>query len=180
MKKIIKLIIEIGNDQLTSRISVKSFLISFFLKPSFRIMLNYRLGKYLIASKNIFVRLIGKYFNYRLVSIRSCYFSYSAIIGKKLKLPHPIGIVIGEGTIIKDNVTIFQQVTLGSHGKKSKKREYPIIENGVKIYAGAKILGNITIGENSIIGANSVVLENIPANSIAVGIPAKIKKKSYE
>lgn len=58
-----------------------------------------------------------------------------------MKLPHPIGIVIGDGVIIKDNVMVFQQVTFGSHGRKEKEMRYPIIESGVKIYAGAKIIG---------------------------------------
>jgi serine O-acetyltransferase len=98
-------------------------------------------------------------------------------IGKNIKLPHPLGIVIGAGVVIKDNVTIFQQVTLGGKGG-FHKLDYPIIENNVIIYAGAKILGSVTIGQNSIIGANSVVLSDIPPDSVAVGVPARILKIS--
>jgi serine O-acetyltransferase len=70
--------------------------------------------------------------------------------------------------------------TLGSHGKPNEPLSYPVIENNVKIFAGAKVFGNIRIGENSIIGANAVVNKNVPPNSVAIGIPAKIKKKKTE
>jgi len=89
-------------------------------------------------------------------------------------MPHPIGVIIGDGVVIKDNVMIFQQVTLGSHGKRTEEMRYPVIESGVKIYAGAKIIGGVTIGENAIIGANSVVNVDVPAGATAVGIPCKI------
>ena len=90
---------------------------------------------------------------------------------------HPIGIVIGDGVIIKDNVTIFQQVTLGSHGKKGESFSYPIVEEGAKIYAGAKIIGGVVIGKKAIVGANAVVNINVPDHALAVGIPCKIIEK---
>ncbi|NLY03384.1 MAG: serine O-acetyltransferase, partial [Campylobacter sp.] len=77
---------------------------------------------------------------------------------------------------IGDDVLLYQGVTLGGVNLDKGKR-HPTIENGVVIGAGAKILGNITIGENSKIGANSVVVKNVPKNSTAVGIPAKILGK---
>lgn len=73
-----------------------------------------------------------------------------------------------------NDVTIYQQVTIGSHGKKGCDRGYPIIGNKVRIYAGAKILGAIKIGDNVIIGANSVVLKDVPANTTVAGVPARI------
>ncbi len=100
-----------------------------------------------------------------------------AQIGRRVFIDHGIGVVIGETTIIGDDVLIYQQVTLGgvslSHGKR-----HPTIQNGVVIGAGAKVLGNITIGANSKIGANSVVVKDVPPNSTAVGIPAKVVTKS--
>ncbi len=72
---------------------------------------------------------------------------------------------------------IFQQATLGSHGKKTEEMSYPIIESGVKIYAEAKIIGGVTVGENAIIGTNAVVNIDVPTGSIAVGIPCKIINK---
>ena len=77
---------------------------------------------------------------------------------------------------MKNNVKIWQQVTLGGRGNQSEKIEYPIIEENVKIFAGAKILGGVVIGKNAVIGANSVVLRNVPENCLAVGVPAEIKK----
>jgi len=97
----------------------------------------------------------------------------AATIGQRVFIDHAVGVVIGETTIIGDDVLIYQQVTLGgvslSHGKR-----HPTIENNVVIGAGAKVLGNITIGEHSRIGANSVVLRDVPPHSTAVGIPARV------
>lgn len=168
---------EIKNDIPNVQITMKSFFINYFYNPRFRVLLNHRLGKLFHNSKYLLIRQLGNYYKYKLISKRGCDISYNAVIGKNLRLPHPIGIVIGEGVVIKDNVMIFQQVTFGSHGKKGLENKYPVIENGVKIFAGAKIIGGITIGENAIIGANSVVLDDVPANSTVVGIPAKIIKK---
>ncbi|MFT5672984.1 MAG: serine O-acetyltransferase [Polaribacter sp.] len=93
-----------------------------------------------------------------------------AEIGDSFFIDHATGIVIGETTIIKDNVQIFQGVTLGGiQVKKSlaATKRHPIIENGVVIYANATILGGaVVIGENSVIGANVCITESIPENSI--------------
>ena len=86
-----------------------------------------------------------------------------------------MGVVIGETTIIKDDVKMYHGVTLGGRGNESGKR-HPTIGSNVEIGAGAKVLGAIEIGDNVRIGANSVVLQNVPSNRIAVGIPAKIKE----
>lgn len=169
---------DIKNDLLGKNKGYKNFLASYLYSPRFRVLLNHRLGKFFFKSNNFLSRQIGSYYKTRLVSKRSCDFSYNAHLGKGCKMPHPIGIVIGDGVVIKDNVMIFQQVTLGSHGKKgSKTKEYPIIRSGVKIFTGAKIIGGITIGKNAIVGANAVVNINVPPNSIAVGIPCRIIKK---
>ncbi|MBW7452540.1 hypothetical protein K0U00_00605 [Paenibacillus sepulcri] len=109
-----------------------------------------------------------------------CHISERSKIGRNLKMPHPTGVVIGEDVMIGDNVTIFQQVTLGSHGKPGLSRSYPIIEDHVTIYAGAKIIGNVTIGRNAVIGANAVVTKDVPPNAVAVGVPAKIIEKRVD
>ncbi len=102
-----------------------------------------------------------------------------AKIGENVFIDHGIGVVIGETTIIGDNVTIYQGVTLGGVSLNPGKR-HPTIENDVTIGAGAKILGNITIGKESRIGANSVVVKDVPPYSTVVGIPGKvIKRKDY-
>ena len=97
-------------------------------------------------------------------------------IGKGLFIDHGMGVVIGETSVLGDNVTLFQGVTLGGTGKQRGKR-HPNIGNNVVIGTGAKILGNITIGDNSYVGANAVVIKDVPANSTVVGIPGRITKQ---
>lgn len=96
-----------------------------------------------------------------------------AQIGKRLFIDHGMGVVVGETTIIGDEVTIYQGVTLGGTGKEQGKR-HPTIGNGVVIGAGSRVLGNIHIGNNSRIGAGSVVLRSIPDDSTVVGVPGHI------
>ena len=96
-----------------------------------------------------------------------------AEIGRRLFIDHGMGVVIGETTIVGDDVTLYQGVTLGGTGKEKGKR-HPTIENNVSIGAGARILGNITIGENCRVGAGSVVLRSVPENSTIVGVPGHI------
>lgn len=97
----------------------------------------------------------------------------AAEIGRRLFIDHGMGVVIGETSIVGDDVTIYQGVTLGGTGKEHGKR-HPTIGNGVAIGAGAKVLGNISVGDNSRIGAGSVVLRSVPENSTVVGVPAHV------
>ena len=99
-----------------------------------------------------------------------------ATIGKGLMIDHGMGVVIGETAEIGDNCTIYQGVTLGGTGKDLGKR-HPTLGNNVMIGAGAKVLGPMYIGDNSKVAANAVVLTEIPENSTAVGIPAKVVKR---
>ena len=99
-----------------------------------------------------------------------------ATIGKGLVIDHGMGVVIGETTEIGDNCTIYQGVTLGGTGKDVGKR-HPTLGDNVLVGAGAKVLGPIMIDSNSKIAANAVVLKDIPENSTAVGIPARIARQ---
>ena len=99
-----------------------------------------------------------------------------ATIGKGLVIDHGMGVVIGETTIIGDNCTLYQGVTLGGTGKDTGKR-HPTLGNNVLVGAGAKVLGPITIENNCKVAANAVVLKEIPENSTAVGIPAKVVRR---
>ena len=96
-----------------------------------------------------------------------------AKIGKRLVIDHGMDIVIGETAEIGDDCLMYHGVTLGGTGKDTGKR-HPTIGNNVLISTGAKVLGPITVGDNSRIAANAVVLKEIPENSTAVGIPAKV------
>lgn len=167
---------EISGDLLPHS-NLKNFLSSYLFSARFRVLLNHRIGKF-FSKRNFFLfKQIAAWYKIRLITKRGCDISYNSFIGKNVKMPHPIGIVIGDGVIIKNNVKIFQQVTFGSHGKKGETLSYPTIEENATIYAGAKIIGSIVIGKNAVIGANSVVNIDVPANSLAVGIPCKIVNK---
>ena len=96
-----------------------------------------------------------------------------ATIGKRLVIDHGMGLVIGETAEIGDDCLIYHGVTLGGTGKDVGKR-HPTIGNNVLIGTGAKVLGPFRVGDNSRIAANSVVLTEIPPNSTAVGVPAKV------
>ncbi len=143
------------------------------LYPSFRVMLSYRK-----AHKKY---LKGQYFRARKISQKAARktgieIHPGAVIGKGFFIDHGSGVIIGETTIIGDNVTLYQGVTLGGTGKESGKR-HPTLCDNVMVSAGAKIIGSFTIGENSKIGAGSVVLEEVPPNCTVVGVPGRIVKR---
>ena len=146
----------------------------FLLYPSIHAVIHHKISHILYKKKIIFLA--------RLISQISRFFTGIEIhpgaqIEKHLFMDHGMGIVIGETSIIGENVTIYHGVTLGGVSLDKGKR-HPTIGNNVIIGAGAKVLGNITIGDNSKIGANSVILKDIPKDSVAVGVPGKIITKS--
>lgn len=99
-----------------------------------------------------------------------------AVIGKGLFIDHGMGVIIGETTVIGDNCTLYQGVTLGGTGKEKGKR-HPTLGNNVMVGSGAKVLGPFTVGDNSKIAAGAVVLSAVPPNSTCVGVPARIVKR---
>ncbi len=100
-----------------------------------------------------------------------------AKIGKGLFIDHGSGVVIGETAEIGDNCLIYQGVTLGGTGKEKGKR-HPTLGNNVMVGSGARVLGPFKVGDNAKIAANAVVLEEVPPNCTAVGVPAHIVKKN--
>ncbi len=100
-----------------------------------------------------------------------------ATIGQGFFIDHGMGVVIGETSEIGADVTIYHGVTLGGINTNKRKR-HPTIGDRVVIGAGAKVLGAITIGEDSRIGANAVVVKSVPPNSVVVGVPGQIVKRS--
>ena len=141
-----------------------------FLYPSFRVILRYRLAHKLFLKKHYF---LARWISQRGARKTGIEIHPGATIGKGLFIDHGSGVIIGETTIIGDNVTLYQGVTLGGTGKEQGKR-HPTLEDNVMVSAGAKILGSFTIGENSKIGAGSVVLEEVPPNCTVVGVPGRI------
>ena len=99
-----------------------------------------------------------------------------ATIGKGFFIDHGMGVVIGETTEIGNNCSIYQGVTLGGTGKDVGKR-HPTLGNNVMVGAGAKVLGPFTIGDNTKIAAGAVVLKEIPDESTAVGVPARVVRQ---
>lgn len=143
------------------------------LYPSFKVMLHYRLAHKLYLNGHYF---LARWISQRAVRKTGIEIHPGATIGKGLFIDHGSGVIIGETTVIGDNVTLYQGVTLGGTGKETGKR-HPTLEDNVMVSAGAKILGSFTIGENSKIGAGSVVLEEVPPNSTVVGVPGRVVKR---
>ena len=144
-----------------------------FLYPSFKVMLHYRLAHKLYLKGHYF---LARWVSQRGVRKTGIEIHPGAQIGKGFFVDHGNGVIIGETTVIGDNVTLYQGVTLGGTGKEQGKR-HPTIGNNVMISAGAKVLGSFTIGDNSKIGAGSVVLEEVPPGSTVVGVPGRVVKR---
>ena len=146
------------------------------LYPGFHVLVTHRAAHWLYRHKFFFTA--------RLISQLSRHFTGIEIhpgarIGRKLFIDHGMGIVFGETTEIGDNCTIDHGVTLGGTGKDTGKR-HPTLGNNVLIGAGAKVLGPVYIGDNVRVGAGSVVLQNLPANATAVGVPAEVVRVNHE
>jgi serine O-acetyltransferase len=97
-----------------------------------------------------------------------------ARIGRRFFIDHGMGVVIGETSEVGDDVLIYHGVTLGGRSSRTGKR-HPTVEDGVTIGTGARVLGPIVIGARSQIGANAVVVKDVPADSVAVGVPARVR-----
>lgn len=143
------------------------------LYPSFKVILRYRLAHKLYLKKHYF---LARWISQRAARKTGIEIHPGATIGKGLFIDHGSGVIIGETTVIGDNVTLYQGVTLGGTGKEQGKR-HPTLQDNVMVSAGAKILGSFTIGENSKIGAGSVVLEEVPPNCTVVGVPGRIVRR---
>ncbi len=146
------------------------------LYPSFKVMICYRRAHKLYQK--------GHYFWARLISQRAARktgieIHPGATIGKGFFIDHGTGVIIGETTVIGDNVTLYQGVTLGGTGKETGKR-HPTLEDNVMVSAGAKVIGSFTVGKNSKIGAGSVVIEEVPPNCTVVGVPGRVVRRNNE
>ncbi|MHB8154448.1 MAG: serine O-acetyltransferase EpsC [Candidatus Omnitrophota bacterium] len=153
--------------------AAKSFLEIILLYPGLHALIYYRLAHALYSMKLFFLA--------RLLSQVARFFTGIEIhpgakIGKRFFIDHGLGVVIGETTIVGDDVLLYQGSTLGGTGIVTGKR-HPTIGNNVVIGAGAKVLGNIIIGDNSYIGSNAVVIKDVPPNSTVVGVPGRITKQ---
>lgn len=137
-------------------------------------LLAYRVAHKLYVSKHYFPARLVSQIARRVTGIE---IHPGATIGKGLFIDHGMGVVIGETAEIGDECTIYQGVTLGGTGKDVGKR-HPTLHDNVMVGAGAKVLGPVEIGSNAKIAAGAVVLRDIPESSTAVGMPAKVVRKS--
>ena len=144
-----------------------------FLLPQLACLLIYRLSRYLFLKNFIIFSKLLRTLN---VILFSCDIQPEANILGGCFIGHTMGIVIGRQVEIDVGCIIFQGVTItpGTHpGEISSEPESLHIGKRVRIYAGAKIIGNLSIGSDVIIGANSVVLQSVPDGTTVVGIPAR-------
>lgn len=153
--------------------AARSFLEVLLLYQGLHAIILHRIAHFLYKIKLFFLARALSQFSRYMTGIE---IHPGAKIGKGFFIDHGMGVVIGETSIIGDNVLLYQGVTLGGTGLEKGKR-HPTIGNNVVIGGGAKVLGNITIGDNSYIGANAVVIKDVPPNSTVVGVPGRITKQ---
>jgi serine O-acetyltransferase len=141
-----------------------------FCYPGLQAIVLYRLAHWLLGmGLPFFPRLISQIARI----ITGIEIHPGATIGRRAFIDHGMGVVIGETTIVGDDVLIYQGVTLGGTGKETGKR-HPTLGHNVVVGAGAKVLGNIEIGSNVRIGAGSVVVKDVPPDCTVVGVPGRI------
>lgn len=146
----------------------------FFLYPGFKAIFWHRIAHKLYNKKHFF---LARWISQSVRNRTGIEIHPAAKIGKGLFIDHGGAVVIGETAEIGDDCTIYQGVTLGGTGLHKGKR-HPTLGNGVLVGAGAKILGPFKVGDNAKVAAGAVVLEPIPDNSTAVGVPARVVKKN--
>lgn len=144
--------------------------------PTLRAIRSYRLAHWFYVRKYY---TIARIISQRARNKTGIEIHPGATIGKGLFIDHGMGVVIGETAIIGDNCLLYQGVTLGGTGKDKGKR-HPTLGNNVLVGAGAKVLGPFTVGNNVKIAANAVVLNAIPDDCTAVGVPARIVRRKGE
>ena len=154
--------------------AARSFLEILLLYPGLRAIRMHRRAYWCYHHRLFF---LARYISQRAARKTGIEIHPAATIGRRFFIDHGTGVVIGETTIIGDDVTIYQGVTLGGTGKDVGKR-HPTIGNHVMIGAGAKVLGPFTVGDGSQIAAGAVVLDEIPPHCTAVGVPAQVIKQN--
>jgi serine O-acetyltransferase len=153
--------------------AARSFIEVLLLYQGLHALVSHRISHFFYNGRMFFVARLISQLSRHLTGIE---IHPGARIGKAFFIDHGMGVVIGETTIIGDNVLLYQGVTLGGTGLEKGKR-HPTIGDNVVIGGGAKVLGNITVGDNSYIGANAVVIKDVPPNSTVVGVPGRITKQ---
>ena len=150
--------------------AARSKLEIFLLYPGVHAVIYHRLAHWLYVHRRFFLARCVSQWNRFWTGIE---IHPGATIGHRLVIDHGMGIVIGETAEIGDDCLLYQGVTLGGTGKDQGKR-HPTLGNNVLVGSGAKVLGPFKVGDNARIAAGAVVLEEVPPNATAVGVPAQI------
>lgn len=156
--------------------AARSALEIFFLYPGVKALRMYRRANFFYRHN---FKFLARWISQRCVRKTGIEIHPAATIGKRLVIDHGVGVVIGETAIIGDDCLIYQGVTLGGTGKELGKR-HPTLGNNVMVGAGAKVLGPFKVGDNARIAAGAVVLAEVPENSTATGVPARVVKINGE
>ncbi|MEE1426686.1 MAG: serine O-acetyltransferase EpsC [Acutalibacteraceae bacterium] len=154
--------------------AARSTLEIFFLYPGLKAIRMHRRANWCYRRRMFF---LARWISQRAARKTGIEIHPAATIGRRFFIDHGTGVVIGETAVIGDDVMIYQGVTLGGTGKDTGKR-HPTIGNNVMIGAGAKVLGPFKVGDNSNIAAGAVVLDEIPPDCTAVGVPAHIVRRN--
>lgn len=144
------------------RSGYKGLVAGWLTSPGFRCVTRYRIARWFGRRGKIggaLAVLIDQ-----INANRGCYISFKAEVDTGLRLPHPVGVVIGEGSSVGRNATIYQNVTLGR--KNADRADYPSIGDDVTVYAGSTLIGGISIGEGAIIGAHCLVKKDVAPGAV--------------
>jgi serine O-acetyltransferase len=158
-----------------NRRGVTGFVIGWIMNPGFALATLYRMahwGHYKAGPIGKFVSVLAWR---RMVKGYGCYIDPKVKIGAAVRFPHPVSIVIGEGTVIGAHATIYQNVTFGR--RTASDDHYPLLDDHVTVYTGASIVGAVHIGENAIIGAHALVRDNVPEGGLAKSEFSQVKTR---
>jgi serine O-acetyltransferase len=158
-----------------NRHGIKGVIAAWIMNPGFVVATYFRISHWGRTHAGSLGKLLSILSVRHLVKRYGCYIDPKVEIGIGVRFPHPVGIVIGEGTVIGKHATIYQNVTFGR--RSAGQDLYPVVGNHVTAYAGATIVGDVHIGDNAVVGAHALVRANIPDGGVAQSAFADIKTR---